>query len=115
MNVDFFNRPSNPWPFFVPRPVTGRTRTLEQPAYETGREEPSAFQEHYPPWPPRKYFRLTAEGRAASPMAWANPLLALYGERWGGVEAAREHNRHLQRQHKYSRARPRQTPRLRAR
>ena len=45
----------------------------------TGREEPSAFQDHYPPGPPRKYFRLTAAGQAAGDAAWSNPHLALYG------------------------------------
>jgi len=45
----------------------------------TGQEEPSAFQEHYPPGPPRKYFRLTEAGREAGETAWANPYLALYG------------------------------------
>ena len=49
----------------------------------TGREEPSAFQDHYPPGQPRKYFRLTDVGKAASEVAWANPLLALYGGSWG--------------------------------
>jgi len=44
-----------------------------------GREEPSAFQDHYPPGQPRKYFRLTNAGKAASEAAWANPLFALYG------------------------------------
>ena len=46
----------------------------------TGREEPSTFQEYYPPGPPRRYFRLTKAGREASDAAWANPHLALYGE-----------------------------------
>jgi hypothetical protein len=45
----------------------------------SGREEASAFQEHYPPGPPRKYFRLTEAGRVASEVAWSNPHLALYG------------------------------------
>jgi len=45
----------------------------------TGREELSSFQEHYPPGPPRRYFRLTEAGRGASETAWANPHLALYG------------------------------------
>lgn len=45
----------------------------------TGREDLSAFQDHYPPGPPRRYFRLTEAGRAASETAWANPHLALYG------------------------------------
>ncbi len=46
----------------------------------TGKEEPSAFQDHHPPGPPRRYFRLTDAGRAAPDAAWANPLFALYGE-----------------------------------
>jgi hypothetical protein len=47
---------------------------------ETGKEEPSSFQDHYPPGQPRKYFRLTKAGRAASDEAWSNPHFALYGE-----------------------------------
>jgi hypothetical protein len=45
----------------------------------TGREEPSEFQDHYPPGPPRRYYRLTATGRQAADISWANPQLALYG------------------------------------
>jgi hypothetical protein len=45
----------------------------------TGREEASAFQEHYPKGQPRKYFRLTKKGRDASDDDWANPHRALYG------------------------------------
>ena len=45
----------------------------------SGVEEPSAFQDHYPLGPPRRYYRLTPAGRAASDAAWANPLFALYG------------------------------------
>jgi hypothetical protein len=45
----------------------------------TGREEASAFQDHYPAGMPRRYFRLTDAGRAASDAAWSNPYLALYG------------------------------------
>lgn len=45
----------------------------------SGREEQSAFQDNYPPGPPRRYFRLTGVGRTASDAAWANPHLALYG------------------------------------
>ena len=45
----------------------------------TGKEESSAFQDHYPPGPPRKYFRLTKAGQEAGDAAWANPHLALYG------------------------------------
>ena len=47
----------------------------------TGREEPSSFQDHYPPGPPRRYFRLTELGRKASDAAWSNPPLVLYGKR----------------------------------
>jgi hypothetical protein len=47
----------------------------------TGREERSAFQDHYPPGQPRRYFRLTELGRKASDAAWANPRLVLYGGR----------------------------------
>ena len=46
----------------------------------SGKEEPSAFQDHYPPGPPRRYYRLTEAGKVASDVAWANPHLALYGE-----------------------------------
>jgi len=45
----------------------------------SGREEPSAFQDHYPPGQPRRYFHLTKAGQAASDTAWSNPLVALYG------------------------------------
>jgi len=44
----------------------------------TGQEEASSFQDHYPAGPPRRYFRLTDAGRAASDAAWSNPQLALY-------------------------------------
>ena len=47
----------------------------------TGKEEASAFQGHYLPGPPRRYFRLTKAGREAGDAAWSNPLLALYGGR----------------------------------
>jgi hypothetical protein len=43
----------------------------------TGQEEPSTFQEHYPGGQPRKYFRLTATGLAASADLWSNPQRAL--------------------------------------
>lgn len=42
-------------------------------------EEPSAFQDHYPKGQPRRYYRLTAAGGAASDVAWSNPQLTLYG------------------------------------
>lgn len=47
----------------------------------SGIEEPSEFQENYPPGPPRRYYRLTAQGKAASEVAWVNPYSALYGNR----------------------------------
>jgi len=45
----------------------------------TGREEQSEFQDHYPPGQPRRYYRLTAAGRQAADISWANPQSALYG------------------------------------
>jgi len=45
----------------------------------SGREKPSAFQEHYPEGQPRIFYRLTKAGREASDAAWANPQLTLYG------------------------------------
>ena len=45
----------------------------------SGEEERSSFQDNYPPGPPRRYFRLTGAGQAASDAAWANPNFALYG------------------------------------
>ncbi|MDM7999709.1 MAG: hypothetical protein QUS33_06850 [Dehalococcoidia bacterium] len=45
----------------------------------SGKEEPSEFQQNYPPGPARRYFRLTQAGRTASASAWADPFHALYG------------------------------------
>jgi len=45
----------------------------------SGSEEPSAFQDNYPPGPSRKYYRLTQVGQEAGDAAWANPHLTLYG------------------------------------
>lgn len=47
----------------------------------SGIEEPSAYQDRYPDGQPRVFYRLTAKGRAASALAWANPQQALYGKR----------------------------------
>jgi hypothetical protein len=44
-----------------------------------GYEEPSAFQDHYPPGPPRRYFRLTETGKSTPDYLWADPRKALYG------------------------------------
>jgi hypothetical protein len=45
---------------------------------ESGVEERSTFQDNYPRGYPRRFFRLTEAGRAASESAWANPLAVLY-------------------------------------
>lgn len=47
---------------------------------ETGRTEPSEFQEYYPdpPASPRIFYRLTAKGRRATADEWADPIMALY-------------------------------------
>jgi hypothetical protein len=47
----------------------------------SGRSEPSSFQTNFPDGPSRRYYRLTAAGKRASDIAWANPRLALYGGR----------------------------------
>jgi hypothetical protein len=47
----------------------------------TGKEETSAFQEHYPDGQPRRYYRLTQAGLHAGDGAWMNPYLTLYGPR----------------------------------
>jgi hypothetical protein len=48
---------------------------------ESGVEERSSLQDHYPEGQPRRFYRLTKAGRAASEAAWANPQLALYGSK----------------------------------
>ena len=45
----------------------------------SGYEEPSSFQDNYPPGPSRIYYRLTQAGLEAGDAAWANPHLTLYG------------------------------------
>ena len=45
----------------------------------TGKEEASVFQDHYDQGQPRRYYRLTVSGKAASDAAWADPRAALYG------------------------------------
>jgi len=44
----------------------------------TGKEEVSAFQEQYSEAQPRRYFRLTGQGHAASDLDWSNPQRTLY-------------------------------------
>jgi len=46
----------------------------------SGKVEPSAFQDNYPPGNPRIYFRLTERGKSAPDHLWANPKKALYGD-----------------------------------
>jgi len=43
------------------------------------REERSTIQEYHPPAPPRRYYRLTAAGRAATAVDLSDPMKALYG------------------------------------
>lgn len=45
----------------------------------SGSEEPSSFQDNYPPGPSRIYYRLTQAGLEAGDAAWANPHFTLYG------------------------------------
>ena len=45
----------------------------------SGYEEPSSFQDNYPPGPSRIYYRLTQAGLEAGDAAWANPHATLYG------------------------------------
>ncbi len=44
----------------------------------TGEEEPSEFQDKYPPGQPRRYYRITAKGRAASEEDWEHPFIVQY-------------------------------------
>ena len=45
---------------------------------ETGKTEPSAIQDDYPPAPPRVYYRLTDAGKSASATEISDPLMTLY-------------------------------------
>lgn len=44
----------------------------------TGKTEPSAIQEDYPPAPPRVYYHLTEAGKAASMAEISDPVMTLY-------------------------------------
>jgi len=66
----------------------------------TGEEEIAAMQDHYPPAPPRRLYRLTTRGTEAPGHQWSNPQLTLYPER--GLEYFRENRR----QHRYSKKAP---------
>ena len=45
---------------------------------ETGKTEPSAIQEDYPPAPPRVYYRLTEAGKRVSMAEISDPIMTLY-------------------------------------
>ena len=45
---------------------------------ETGKTEPSAIQEDYPPAPPRVYYCLTDAGKEASVAEISDPVMTLY-------------------------------------
>jgi hypothetical protein len=45
---------------------------------ETGKKEPSAIQDDYPPAPSRVFYRLTDAGRKASAAEISDPLMTLY-------------------------------------
>lgn len=45
---------------------------------ETGKVEPSALQDYYPPAPSRVYYRLTEAGRKATLAEMSNPIRTLY-------------------------------------
>ena len=44
----------------------------------TGKIEPSAIQESYPPAPPRRYYRLTDAGKKATMTELSDPIMTLY-------------------------------------
>jgi len=45
---------------------------------ETGETEPSAFQDSYPPAPPRVFYRLTSAGRRAADHELSDPVKTIY-------------------------------------
>ena len=45
----------------------------------SGHEEPSSFQDNYPPGPSRIYYRLTQAGVEVGDASWSNPHSTLYG------------------------------------
>jgi len=46
---------------------------------ETGKTEPSAIQDDYPPAPSRVFYRITDAGRRASLVEMSDPIMTLYG------------------------------------
>ena len=69
----------------------------------TGQEEistPQSYMPDYPQAPPRRYYRLSRQGREAPDHEWSNPQLTLYPER--GLDYFREKRR----EHRYVRKSP---------
>jgi len=58
---------------------------------ETGRTEPSAIQDDYPPAPSRVYYRLTAAGWEASTLEISDPVMTLYNYSREQRSAKRSH------------------------
>ncbi len=58
---------------------------------ETLRTEPSAIQDNYPPAPPRRYYRLTYAGGAATTLQLSDPVMTLYPEYDRKMRSAKNH------------------------
>jgi len=56
---------------------------------ETLQTEPSAIQDNYPEAPPRRYYRLTAAGQAATATALRDPVMTLYPDYDRAMRSAR--------------------------
>ena len=56
---------------------------------KTGKTEPSAIQESYPPAPPRVYYHLTEAGWKATPKEISDPIMTPYGYSRGQRSAKR--------------------------
>ena len=59
---------------------------------KSGKIETSAFQEKYPPAPPRVFYRLTRAGIEAPDWEWSNPIVTLYPDLFN-LEYFREKNK----------------------
>jgi len=81
----------------------------------TGKEEKSSVQEvmpDYPQAPPRRYYRLTKEGREAPDWEWSRPQLVLYP--YIGGETAEEYFKRKRRERKYVKKSPTKSRRAQA-
>ncbi len=67
---------------------------------ETGKEEKSTPQDYYEGFEPRRYYRLTKEGKEAPDYEWSNPHLTLY------PQFNLEYFREKRKEHHYSRKAP---------